>query len=192
MHCGHAEVAQARAREGDTSIASWCCRPRTTWRGRSFGSPRMMSTRRWASRKIGAPFLWVHCRCMPFEDICWFYFVDGAAAASNNKMRGIWCAKRGRKISDDRHEHLVTSQNTRKTEESTVFTGNAPPLDIIATTLNGLALANNVCSGSEDGYRRKLAKKTRNQFLMASGSLVDEDVLQELWIREDESGSKNI
>ena len=31
VHCGHDEVAQARAREGDTSIASWCSRPRTTW-----------------------------------------------------------------------------------------------------------------------------------------------------------------
>ena len=69
---------------------------------------------------------------MPFEDLCWFYFVDGVAAASKKKMRGIWCAKRGRKISDDRHEHLVTSQHTRKTEEGTVFTGNAPPLGIIA------------------------------------------------------------
>ena len=121
-----------------------------------------------------------HCRCMPFEDICWFYFEDGAAAVSNKKMRGTWCANCGCIIGDDGHVYLVTSQNTRKTEESTVFTGNAPPLGIIATTLNGLALANNVCSGSEDGYRRKLAKKTRDQFLMARGSLVDEDVLQEL------------
>ena len=107
---------------------------------------------------------------MSYEDICWFYFEDGAAAVSNKKMRGIWCANCGCIIDDDGHVYHVTSQNTRKTEESTVFTGNAPPLGIIATTLDGLALANNVCSGSEDGYRRKLAKKTRDQFVMARGS----------------------
>ena len=117
---------------------------------------------------------------MPFEDICWFYVEDGAAAVSNKKMRGTWCANCGCTIGDDGHVYLVTSQNTRKTEESTVFTGNAPPLGIIATILNGLGLANNVCSGSEDGYRRNLAKKTRDQFLMARGSLVDEDFRQEL------------
>ena len=44
---------------------------------------------------IAFAFLCGHCRCMPCEDICWFYFVDGAAAASKKKMRGIWCANCG-------------------------------------------------------------------------------------------------
>ena len=73
---------------------------------------------------------------MPFEDICWFYFEDGAAAASNNKMRGTWCANCGCKISDDSHVYLVTSQHTRNREETNVFAGNAASLGIIATTLN--------------------------------------------------------
>ena len=112
--------------------------------------------------------------------------------ASKNKMRRTWCANCGCIIGDDDQVYLVTSQHTRKTEETDVFTGNAPPLGIIATTLNGLALAKNVCSGSEDGYKKKLAEKTRDQFPMTRRSLVGEDVLQELQFREDESGSKNI
>ena len=101
-----------------------------------------------------------HCRCMPFEDICWFYFEDGAAAVSNKKMRGTWCANCGCIIGDDGHVYLVTSQHTRNREETDVFTGNAPPLGIIATTLNFLAFAQNVCSGSEDCYWRKLPNNT--------------------------------
>ena len=89
---------------------------------------------------------------MPLNDICWFYVEDGAAAASNKKMRGTWCANCGCKIG---------RKHTRNREETDVFTGNAPPLGIIAT-LNGLALANNVCSGFEDCYWRKLPKNTEN------------------------------
>ena len=109
---------------------------------------------------IAVAFLCRHSKCMSFENICWFYFEDGAAAVSNKKMRGIWCANCGCKISDDGHVYLVTSQHTRNREETDVFIGNAPPLGSIATTLNGLALAQNVCCGYEDGYWRKLPINT--------------------------------